>query len=258
MSSRSLTLLIVATVAVVSATLLLLLHRQRLRDDSGPTILSADVADVTLRASASETHGSEDGDRAASVPVIGDSPDDVAADSLFGRASPAEIERAVYQRISEQPGLRLTSLTSVECDTLKCRIVFSGVDANPQYVDNYNELLGAFGKPPWNEFRLTSGSLGTREISPGAREFVMEFTYVALVDLNGDPRIAAQQQAACAGAWARVTELRGSEDYIRHAREEAEKQLALAAETLGLEEAQRLADSLQFGPLTRECLAMPY
>ena len=50
----------------------------------------------------------------------------------------------------------------------------------------------------------------------------------------------------------------GSDEYIRGAHERATKYLELAAGTLGLEEAQRLADSMPFGPLTRDCGALPY
>jgi len=177
---------------------------------------------------------------------------------VFGRVSPAEIESAVYQRIAQQSGLELTSLTSVQCDTLRCRIVFSGVEANPQYVDEYRDLSTALMNPPWNDYRPTSSSMGTREVSPGAREYVLDFTYVALVNASDDPEVAARQHAACAGAWARVTQLRGNNEYIRMAHERAAEHLELAARTLGLEEAQHVADELQFGPLTRECHASAY
>jgi hypothetical protein len=254
---KSATLLIVASVAVVSAVVVLL-ARGGLRADRGPTVPSGDVADITLEVAAAQPVVLEGRDRGADVPAIGDGAGDAAGSSVFGRVSPAEIESAVYQRIAEQPGLRLTSLTSVECDTLRCRIVFSGVEANPQYVDEYRDLPSALMNPPWDDYRPTSSSMGTREVSPGAREYVLEFTYVALVNASDDPEVAARQHAACAGAWARVTQLRGSNEYIRTARERAAEQLDIAAGTLGLEEAQRLADTLQFGPLTRECRAFPY
>jgi hypothetical protein len=164
---------------------------------------------------------------------------------------------AHFQRLKFE-ALELTSLTSVECDTLRCRIVFTGVEPNPQYVDAYRDLSAALMNPPWNDYRPTSGSMGTREVSPGAREYVLEFTYVALVNASDDSQVAARQDAACAGAWTRVTQLRGSKEYVRMAHEQAAEHLQRAARTLGLEEAQRLADRLQFGPLTRECQAFPY
>jgi hypothetical protein len=182
--------------------------------------------------------------------------DDAA--SLFGRVSPVEIEGAVHQRLAEQSRLKLISLNAVDCDLRTCTVVFSGLDANPQYTDEYSDLLSALTNPPWEEFQSTSGSIGTREVSPGAREYVIGFTYVALVDASDDPEIVARQYAACAGAWARVTEQRGSDDYIRGAHEQSAEWLEMSASLLGLEEAQRLADKLRYGPLTRDCRAMPY
>ncbi len=180
------------------------------------------------------------------------------ASGLFGRVSPAEVEGAVHQRIAEQSGLKLTSLSAVECDHRTCTVVFGGLDENPQYTDEYSDLLGRLTDPPWKDFRPTSGSIGTREVSPGAREYVVGFTYVALVDVSDDPETAARQHAACAGAWARVTEQRGSDDYLRGAHEESAEWLEMSARVLGLEEAQRLADELRYGPLTRDCHATPY
>jgi hypothetical protein len=197
------------------------------------------------------------GDRAIDA-AIGDEAEGMAGSRVFDRASPAEIEAAVYQRISAQPGLKLTSLTSVECNPLRCVIVFTGVEANPQYVNEYHDLMSALGQPPWDNYQPTQSSLSTREVAPGAREYVLEFAYVALVHASNDPRVAARQEAACAGAWTRVTELRGSNEYMRMAHERAGKHLEQAARTLGIEEARRLASELQFGPLTRECGAMPY
>lgn len=182
--------------------------------------------------------------------------DDAAG--LFGRVSPADIESAILQRIAEQSGLKLTSLNAVDCDARTCQVVFSGVDVNPQYVDAYSDLLGVLTDPHWNDFMPTSGSIGTREVSPGVREYVIGLTYVALVDASADPETAARQQAACAGAWARVTGQRGSDDYIRGAHEQAAEWLEMSARVLGFELAQRLADDLPFGPLTRDCHAMPY
>lgn len=177
---------------------------------------------------------------------------------LFGRISPAEVEGAVYQRLAEQSGLTLTSLEAVKCDQRTCRVVFSGLEGNPQYIDEYGEVLSTLTNPPWVGYQPTSGSIGTREISPGAREYVVGFTYVALVDASDDREIAARQQAACAGAWARVTEQRGSDDYLRGAQERSAEWLQMSAAVLGLEEAQRLADELRYGPLTRDCHATPY
>ena len=241
-----------AAIAVISAAVILL-GRPGL-PEGRPTTASNYAADSTLDPSAVETVDLGNTDRATEAPTLGDGFDDA---SLFGRASPTEIENALYQRIAERPGLRLVTL-SVECGTLRCNVVFSGVETNPHFVDEYRDLQSALSRPPWHDYQPTQGSWGTREVSPGVREYVMELTYVALVDLSADPEIAAQQHAACAGAWARVTELRGSEEYIRTAHEQAAKYLELGAATLGPEEAKRIAARLEFGPLTRECGALPY
>jgi hypothetical protein len=216
-----------------------------------------DHADTEVEGSAAQIDDLEEGGRMIDT-VTGDEAGGSASSLVFGRASPAQIESTVYQRIAEQPGLELTSLRSVECDTLRCTIVFSGVDVNPRYVDKYHELDSALGRPPWHDYQPTQSSLGTREVAPGVREYVLEFTYVALVNASDEPQVAGRQHAACAGAWTRVAQLRGSNEYMRMARERAAEHLEIAARTLGLEEARRLATELQFGPLTRECHAMPY
>lgn len=251
------TLLIVALVAAVSSAVVLL-NRHGFREGGDAAISSSDVADITIAPSAVPTGGPEDGDRVVEAPTIGRAAESAASAQVFGRVSPDDIENAIYQRIAEQTGLRLAILTSVECDTSRCTIVFSGVDANPRYVDEYGDLASALMKPPWNDYRPTQSSMGTREVSPGAREYLLELRYVALVNASDDPEAAARQHAACAGAWARVTQQRGSSEYIRVAHERAAEHLELAARTLGLEKAQHVADELQFGPLARECHAMPY
>jgi hypothetical protein len=221
-------------------------------DDFAPAEVKTDVEeslDSPREASTERTIDPENSERREDA-------GDVAG--LFGRVSPTEIEGAIFQRIAEQSGLKLTSLNSVDCDARTCRVVFSGIDENPQHVGEYSDLLGALTNPPWNDFQPTSSSIGTREVSPGAREYVMGFTYVAFVDASADPEIAARQHAACAGAWARVTQQRGSDDYIRGAHERAAEWLEMSVNVLGLEEARRLADELRFGPLTRDCHAMPY
>lgn len=181
----------------------------------------------------------------------------VAANS-FGRVSPAEIENDVMQRIAEQPDLELTSLNSVNCDVRTCTVTFTGLDADPQFVGDYSDLYDMLLRTTSDDYRPTSGSISTREVSPGAREYVVGISYVALVDTSDDKETAARQHAACAGAWARVTQQRGSDDYIRGAHERSAEWLDRSARVLGLEEAQHLADELKYGPLTRDCHAVPY
>lgn len=217
---------------------------------------SADVEKMADESAESPSGASTEGMIDPEIRDRPQTPDDAA--DLFGRASPAEIEDAILQRIAEQSGLEFTSLNSVGCDENTCTIVFGGTAVNPQYVGEYGDLPSALTSPPWKDYQPTSSSISTREVSPGSREYVIAFTYVALVDGSADPEIAARQHAACAGAWARVTQQRGSDDYIRGAHERAAEWLEVSARVLGLEEAQRLADELQFGPLTRDCRATPY
>lgn len=180
------------------------------------------------------------------------------AENLFGRISPSEIEDALRQRIAEQSDLNLTSLNSLSCDRNECSIGFSGLEARPRSVDEYSDLLSVLGRPPWEAFRLTSSSLGTREVSLGTSEYLIKTTYVALVDTSTDREIAARQYAACAGAWARMATQRGSKKYLRRVRQQSARWLERSASVLGMEEAQRWAEELQLGPLTADCQATPY
>jgi hypothetical protein len=75
---------------------------------------------------------------------------------------------------------------------------------NPRYVDAYSDLFHKLLSEAWNDFRVRSGGLGTHEIAPGAREYVISFEYQPLVDLSADPLIAARQYAACAAGWRRA------------------------------------------------------
>ena len=186
--------------------------------------------------------------------------DQVVSDesSLGDRVSPSEIEGAIYRRLAEQSGLALASINAVDCDYRACSVALSGLAANPQFTDEYSDLLSALTQPPWEEYQATSGSIGTREVAPGAREYVLALTYIAFVDKSEDPTTAARQYAACAGAWARVSQQRGSDEYISRAHQKAAEWLELSANVLGQAEAQRLAGALQFGPLTRDCQASPY
>jgi len=113
---------------------------------------------------------------------------------------------------------------------------------------------------PWQDFLILSGGIGTREIAPGVREYVIGFEYQSYEDLSGDPTIAARQQAACAAAWRRQTENPAPDDVVRSYLEEAERRLALAAAVLGRAEAERLVAerlAIRGGPRIRECLLTP-
>ena len=130
-----------------------------------------------------------------------------------GAPTPEQIEDRVLEYIAEQTGFPITSIGSVECDELQCEISLTSTDPNPRFVDRFwdfgtNLSRRQYG-PDGDFVPLTSGT-GTREIAPGAREYVWGFTYVAIEPLSGDPATAARQHAACAGAWFAREELAGS------------------------------------------------
>lgn len=168
-------------------------------------------------------------------------------------AGPDEIERQIAQFFAEQPGLAVVSLSSIECGATSCEIALTGTEVNPRYVDAYSGVFGRLLGTRRSDFRILSGGLGTREIAPGAREYVMSFEYQPLVDLSADPVIAARQYAACAAAWRRQTENPTPTDVARRYVEEAERYAALAASVLGEDEAARVAAETRGGPLIREC-----
>src|SRR5690606_18320081 len=96
---------------------------------------------------------------------------------------PDDVERLIARYLGNVPGLALGTLRHVSCGRQECEIAFTGTDANPKYVDAYSDLISSL----WPQgvadgLHLLTGSLGTREISPGAREYVFSFTY-AVIDM---------------------------------------------------------------------------
>jgi hypothetical protein len=167
-------------------------------------------------------------------------------------AEPDEVERQIEQFFAEQSGLALVSISSIDCGATACEIALAGTETNPRYVDAYSDVFGRL-LARRNDFRVLSGGLGTREIAPGAREYVISFEYQPFVDLSPDPLIAARQYAACAAAWRRQTENPTPTDIARQYLEEADRYVALAASVLGEYEAARIAAETRGGPLIREC-----
>jgi hypothetical protein len=167
-------------------------------------------------------------------------------------AEPDEIETRLAQFLASQSGLEVVSLSPIDCDATICEIALTGTEVNPRYVDAYHDLLHRLFAAGWDDFRIRSGGLSTREIAPGAREYVISFEYQPLVDLSGDPLIAARQYAACAAAWRRATENPTPDDIVQGYLQEAERNIALAASVLGLEEATRIAET-RGGPVIRTC-----
>jgi hypothetical protein len=171
-----------------------------------------------------------------------------------------ELEHRLRQYIGRVPGLTLTSINSVRCDPMRCEIVFTGTSVNPRYVDEY----ATFQQDLWRQVaddgfvEFLTGSLGTREIVAGAKEYVMGFTYVAIDPPANDPYEAAAQHAACAGAWLGRADEAQSRSFVEtasHARQMAERELALATQVLGHAEAKTIAGQRALGPLIRDCVA---
>jgi hypothetical protein len=170
-------------------------------------------------------------------------------------AEPQQIENLVLQIIARQPGLAAVGL-SVSCDAAQCEIALRGRETNPVRTAEYDELFAALSAESRPEFRVPIASMGTREIAPGAREYVISFEYQPYEDLSDDATIAARQQAACAAAWRRLTENPTPDDVVRSYLEQEERRLKIAAVVLGRAEAERLETerlAIRGGPLHREC-----
>lgn len=218
---------------------------------------------------ASDPAGTQDSPPASSespVPGAGDdeSGNEGAASLLVSTAppreptcaQPAQLENLLLQLVARQPGLEVVAL-SVSCDAARCEIALQGQEISPAHVGAYSDLNHLVLAEPWQDFLILSGGIGTREIAPGVREYVIGFEYQAYEDLSDDSTIAARQQAACAAAWRRQTENPAPDDVVRSYLEEADRRLALTAAVLGRAEAERVVVgrlAIRGGPRIRECL----
>jgi hypothetical protein len=144
-------------------------------------------------------------------------------------------------------------LSSIECGATSCEIALTGAEVNPRYVGAYSDLYHKLSSAGGNDFLIRSSGLGTREIAPGAREYVITFDYRPFVDLSADPLIAAHQYAACAAFWRQQTEFPAPDDIVRGYLDRAEHYVALAASVLGEEEAERIAADTRGAPVIRGC-----
>ena len=88
---------------------------------------------------------------------------------------PSDVEHLLFEFFARQYDLEFTSISSIECDQHTCEIVFTGTDANPLIVDGFSQLQSRLFRQGFN---VMQGSLGTREIAPGAREFVMNLSNI--------------------------------------------------------------------------------
>lgn len=222
-----------------------------------------DIANVALDSQTPAAPAPASGSASASPTLADNSPTDVGATDAAWRtpsspspryAEPEDIERQLAQFIAEQPGLVVTSVSSINCSATACEIALTGTDPNPRYTNAYSDLSRKLFEGSWTDFRQLYGGISTREIAPGAREYTIGFEYQPLVDLSADPLIAARQYAACAAAWRRQTEIGPHpDDEARYYLDQAEHYVALAASVLGEQEAARIAMETRGGPLLREC-----
>jgi hypothetical protein len=246
--TRSIVVLVVAGAAAIAAVGL---WRPSPPDGHGGHDSSDSAAPVPP--TPASTSGSKNGDDAPTDARVIDPAWQTSSSPGPRYTEPDEIERRLAQFLAEQPGLEIVSL-SIECGATACEIAITGREVSPRYVGAYSDLTHRLFAAPWSDLRILFGGLGTREIAPGAREYVLGFEYQPLVDLSADPLIAARQYAACAAAWRRQTEIGPHpDDEARYYVHQAEHYVALAASVLGEQEAKRVAAETRGGPLIREC-----
>jgi hypothetical protein len=107
---------------------------------------------------------------------------------------PSNIEARIWEYFAHRQKTNIISINSVECTETNCVIEFSSTDTNPQYVDAFSDLTSGMYTQNWN---VQSGSIGTREIAPGARVFVISISNVPVdMDRLGRGNGTAQQQPA--------------------------------------------------------------
>lgn len=250
MKTRSIVVLVVVGTAAIAAVGL-----WRASLSVGDTERVASDFQTPASASASASAASTNGDNAPTEALAIDPAWQTPPSPSPRYAEPEEIERQLEQFIAEQPGLEIVSLSSIECGATTCEIALTGAEVNPRYVGAYSDLYRKVSSAGGNDFLIRSAGLGTREIAPGAREYVISFDYRPYVDLSADPLIAARQYAACAAFWRQQTEFPAPDDVVSGYLDTAEHYVAMAASVLGEEEAARVAADTRGGPVLRNCLA---
>jgi len=249
--TRSIVVLVVAVAAAIAAVGLWRRSLPVGSVENGVPNSAASVAPVP--ASASPNSSSTNAADAAAEPRAVDPAWQTPPSPSPRYAEPEEIERQLAQFFAQQSGLAIVSLSSIDCGTTTCEIALTGADVNPRFVGAYSDLYHKLTVQGWNDFFIRSSGIGTREIAPGAREYVISFDYRPYVDLSADPLIAARQYAACAAFWRQQTEFPTPDDVVRAYLETAERYVALAASVLGEQEATLVAAETRGGPLMRGC-----
>ncbi len=106
----------------------------------------------------------------------------MAESGFAGPSWPDGVEGLIFDYFSQQEEFEFTSITSVQCEVQTCEIVFTGTNPNPLIVDDFSELVHGLYRPPLN---ARQGSIGTREIAAGAREYVIKISNVPYIEPTG-------------------------------------------------------------------------
>ena len=93
---------------------------------------------------------------------------------------PSNIENLIWEYFAHRQKSNIISINSVECTETTCTIEFVGTEINPQYTDEFSDLWNDMSNEHWN---IWQGGIGTREIAPGARVFVISISNVP-VDID--------------------------------------------------------------------------
>jgi len=104
---------------------------------------------------------------------------DLLGNEIDGPKWPEGIENLIFDYFSQLEDFKFVSINSVNCEPQTCEIVFSGTSANPIYVDDYSDVMSGLYRQPIN---AQQGSIGTREIAAGAREFVITISSIPYVE----------------------------------------------------------------------------
>ncbi len=107
-----------------------------------------------------------------------------AEDAVEPPRWPDAVESLIYDHLSQLEGFEFTNIASVGCGAHTCEIVFSGQNPNPTIIDGYSDVMNGLFRPP---ISAQKGSMGTREIAPGARQFVIEISNVLHVEPTVNP-----------------------------------------------------------------------
>ena len=107
---------------------------------------------------------------------------------------PTNIEGRIWKYFAHRGKSNIVSINSVECTNTNCVIEIATTDVNPRHVGEVSQLTSDMFRQNWN---MTSGSVRTREIAPGARVFVIDISNVPvdMEELRRDREAAQEPQS---------------------------------------------------------------